>query len=264
MSHTLLLIQAHPDDENGIGGTLARYAAAGVRVILVCATRGEVGTIFNPSLATPETIAGVREQELRCSCAALGIEPPLFLACSDGAVRECGDAALEEVVRLVRQWRPQVLLSFGPDGIYGHPDHVAVSKLATRAWKLAGDPSAFPQQLAAGLEPHAPARLFYFELPASVIAVWSQFADLTVELNGEILPIRGVPDAEITLKLDVSHYAEQKMTASACHRTQMNPNSPINAMPAAATEQWTRWEHFVLAGGPPLPAGTDDLFAGLT
>jgi len=264
MTYTLLLIQAHPDDENGIGGTLARYAAAGVRVMLACATRGEVGTIFDPTLATPQTIAGVREQELRCSCAALGIEPPLFLKCADGAVRECGDVALEEVVRLVRQWRPQVLLSFGPDGIYGHPDHVAVSKLATRAWKMAGDPAAYSQQVAAGLAPYAPARLFYFELPASIIAIWSRYADLTVELNGEVLPIRGVPDAEITLKLDVARFADQKATASACHRTQMNPNSPTNAMPAEAMEQWRRWEHFVLAGGRPLPAGADDLFAGLT
>ena len=155
------------------------------------------------------------------------------------------------------------LLSFGPDGIYGHPDHVAVSKLATRAWEVAGDPAAFPEHRAAGLQPHAPARLFYFELPASVIAVWSQYADLTVELNGEVLPIRGIPDADITLKLDVAAFAAQKGAAWACHRTQMNPDSPLNEMPAEALEQWQRWEHFVLAGGQPLPAGADDLFAGL-
>jgi LmbE family N-acetylglucosaminyl deacetylase len=257
----MLVILAHPDDENGIGGTLARYAAEGVRVVLVCATRGEAGTIFNTDLATPETIAQVREQELRCSCATLGIEPPRFLDCGDGAVRKCTDAALERLVRMMRLLRPQIVITFGPDGIYGHPDHVAVSRLATQAWEMAGDSSAFPQHEDAGLTAYTPSRLFYFALPASLIAGWSRYANLTVELNGETLPIRGVPDEEITLALDVTPYLEQKLTAAACHRTQVNPDSPMNAIPQAQRMELARTEYFVLAGGDPMPRRTRDLFA---
>jgi N-acetyl-1-D-myo-inositol-2-amino-2-deoxy-alpha-D-glucopyranoside deacetylase len=261
---TVLVVLAHPDDENGMGGTLARYASEGVRVVLACATRGEVGTIFDPTLATPETIASVREQELHCSCAALGIELPLFLDCGDGAVRECSDVALEKVVRLVRQLRPQIIISFGPDGIYGHPDHVAVHHLATKAWGVAGDPATFPEQTAEGLAPYAPARLFYRELPQSLIDRWRQFADLTVELNGAILPIAGVPDEKMSAVMDVTPMVVQKATASACHRTQMNPNSPMRAMPEGTERQFMNMEHFVLGGGTPLPPGiSSDLFAGL-
>jgi len=257
----LLVVLAHPDDENGMGGTLARYAAEGARVVLVCATRGEAGTIFNPDLATPATLAQVREQELRCSCATLGIEPPRFLDCSDGAVRDCSEAALERVVRLMRLLRPQIVLTFGPDGVYGHPDHVAVSRLVTLAWKKAGDPEAFPQHEDAGLTAYTPMRLFYFALPASVVAGWSRHVDLTVNLNGETLPIRGVPDEEISLTLDVAPFLEQKRAAAACHRTQIDPQSPLNNLPAAEQAQFARFEHFVLAGGPALPARAKDLFA---
>jgi len=262
-SATILVVLAHPDDENGMGGTLARYASEGVRVVLVCATRGEAGTIFNPALATPETIAVVREQELRCSCAELGIEPPRFLDCSDGAVRECSDAALERVVALVRELRPQALITFGPDGIYGHPDHVAAHQLTTRAWQAAGNAAVFPQHRARGLLPWQPARLFYFALPTSLIKLWGQYGDLTVELNGKRLPITGVPDEQISLKLDVAPFLERKRRAWACHQTQMNPNAPLRQLPEELLERWQRWEHFVLAGGKPLPAGSADLLAGL-
>ncbi len=261
IAQVILVILAHPDDENGIGGTLARYAAEGVRVVLVCATRGEAGTIFNADLATPATIAQVCEQELRCSCATLGIEPPRFLNCEDGAVRQCSEVALERVVRMMRLLRPQIVITFGPDGIYGHPDHVAISRLTTRAWELSGDSDAFPQHEEAGLTAYRPGRLFYVALPASLIAGWSRFTDLNVELNGESLPFRGVPDEEITLTLDVKPYLEQKLTAAACHRTQVNPNSPMNAIPMDKRRELARSEYFVLAGGDPLPRRARDLFA---
>ena len=263
---TLMMVGAHPDDESIIGGTLARYAAQGVRVIVVAATRGEAGTIFDPSVATPDTIAQVREQELRCACEVLGAEPPRILSCADGAVQLCEEAALEPLVRLMRQERPQVVVTFGPDGIYGHPDHVAVSRLTTRAWHLAGDPTAFPAHFAEGLAPFQPARLFYFGLSRSTVEHWKQYADLKVELNGQLLEFAGIPDEQITLSLDNTPYLEQKLRAWACHRSQANPNAPRQRMPEEEQRRFMAIEHFVLAAGVPLDPSRQgyDLFAGLS
>lgn len=261
----MLMIVAHPDDESIIGGTLAHYAAQGARVALLTATRGEAGTIFDPSVATPENIAQVREEELRCACEILGIEPPRFLACDDGAVRDCSDNALEPMVRVIREIRPQIVVTFGADGLYGHPDHVAVHRLATLAWQGAGDPNIFPQHSAEGLEPYGPARLFYFGLSQSMVERWQQHADLTVDLDGDLLQITGVPDDEITLSIDVMAYAEKKAGAFACHRSQMNPDAPRNGMTEEDERAWLSIEHFILAGGSEFVPGRDgnDLFGGL-
>lgn len=261
----MLVVVAHPDDESIIGGTLARYANEGIRVELITATRGEAGTIFDPSVATPENIAQVREEELRCACEVLGIQPARFLACGDGAVRECSENALEPIVRVIREERPQVVVTFGPEGLYGHPDHIASHALATMAWEQAGDPDAFPQHMAEGLSAYQPARLFYFVLVQSMVERWRQHADLAIDLNGETLQITGVPDEQITVSFDVSRFAERKATAWACHRSQTNPNSARNEMAEDDERAWMETEHFVLAGGRELVQERDgaDLFGGL-
>ena len=129
-SRCLLAVLAHPDDETfACGGTLAKYAAQGVRVALVCATRGEVGEISNPSLATPETLGQVREEELRAACRALGVEDLFILGYRDSGMDGTLDnrhpqalcqADLHEVagrtVAIIRQLRPQVVLTFDPNG----------------------------------------------------------------------------------------------------------------------------------------------------
>ncbi len=262
----MLVVVAHPDDESIIGGTLARYADEGVRVELITATRGEAGTIFDPSAATPENIAQVREEELRCACEVLGIGPARFLECGDGAVRGCTDKALEPVVRVIREARPQVMITFGPDGMYGHPDHIASHQLATAAWEKAGDPNEFPQHEQKGLEPYQPARLFYFGLKQSLVERWKQHADLSVDLNGESLQITGVPDDQITVSFDVSAFAERKAAAWACHRSQRNPDSPSSAMSEEEDRAWMGAEHFILARGRDLVPARDgeDLFGGLS
>jgi LmbE family N-acetylglucosaminyl deacetylase len=261
----ILLVVAHPDDESIIGGTLARYADEGVRVELITATRGEAGTIFDSSMATPENIAQVREEELRCACEVLGIGPARFLNCSDGAMRGCTDKALEPVVRMIREVRPQVVITFGPDGMYGHPDHIACHQLTTLAWEKAGDASVFPAHEEKGLEPYQPARLFYFGLKQSLVDRWRQQADLSVNLNGESLQITGVPDDQITITFDVSAYAERKAAAWACHRSQWNSESPRSAAPEEEQQAWLGLEHFILARGRELSPARDgeDLFGGL-
>ena len=139
---SLLAVVAHPDDEAySIGSTLTCYAAEGCDVHLVTATRGEAGEISDSALASPANLPMVREQELRCACQVYGIHPPLFLDYVDGQLPIVNQGqAVGKLVRIIREQKPQVLISYGPDGIYGHYDHIAVHRWATIAYDLAADP----------------------------------------------------------------------------------------------------------------------------
>lgn len=177
MTRTLLAVFAHPDDEVfGSGGTLAKYAAQGVRIVLACATRGEVGEISDPSLATPETLPEVREQELRTSAAALGFSGIRFLGYRDSGMKGTADnddprsyyradpeAATGQLVALIREVKPQVVITFEPFGGYGHPDHVVTSQFTTAAFDAAGNGARYPD---AG-PVWQPSRLFYTMIPLS-------------------------------------------------------------------------------------------------
>ncbi len=174
---TLLAVFAHPDDESfGVGGTLAKYAANGTRVVLVCATRGEVGEISDASLATPESLAHVRENELRCAANTLGITDLLFLDYRDSGmdgtpenldphafIQAPPHEVVEKLVQVIREFQPQVVITFDPGGGYGHPDHIAISRYTTQACSLASSSTDFPE---AG-PPWQPMRLFYNAIPSS-------------------------------------------------------------------------------------------------
>ena len=136
----LLAVLAHPDDEAfRCGGTLARLARRGVRVHLLTATRGGAGSCGDPPLCTPEELPALRERELRSACAALGIEPPVLLDYHDGALIEVDEEeAVAQVMGIIRELRPQVLLTWPPDGVSGHPDHVAVSRWTGEAFRRLG------------------------------------------------------------------------------------------------------------------------------
>ena len=135
---TLMTVHAHPDDESiGTGGVLARYADEGIRTVLVTCTGGEVGEIGDPTLATPDNLAEIREQELRAACAILGVGHLELLGYRDSGMagtddnehpdafaRADLDVAIRRLVALVRRFRPQVLVTYDENGLYGHPDHV--------------------------------------------------------------------------------------------------------------------------------------------
>jgi LmbE family N-acetylglucosaminyl deacetylase len=165
----LLAVYAHPDDEAfSVAGVFRAYSDAGVKVALVCATRGEGGEIADPALATLATLAEVRERELREACARLGVQQALCLDYFDGTLKDVDQEILtRHVVQLIRTFRPDVVITFGEDGAYGHPDHVAISTATTAAYSRAGDASQFPEQLAAGLAPHAPDHLYHSHFPRS-------------------------------------------------------------------------------------------------
>ena len=163
----LLGLYAHPDDETFCtGGTFARYAARGAEIMVVSATRGEAGQIRDAEIATRRTIGKVRDQELRLACTRLGVQSVGCLDYRDGGLATTDyEILVEELTRAIREFRPTAVFTFGSDGGYGHPDHVAISTAATDAWHRAGDALQFPEHLTEGLMPHAPAALYYAHFP---------------------------------------------------------------------------------------------------
>lgn len=202
----LLAVFAHPDDESfRCGGTLALLARRGIQVQIITATRGEAGSCGESPLCRAEDLGDVREQELRCACAALGIAPPIILGYSDGKLAEENEKrAFARIIKEIQKLKPQVILTWPPDGLSGHPDHMTVS-----CWtKLAFQDIARDKK--------TPTAIYHLAMPRSVAAK----LDLT-ELNS-------ISDEEISLTVNVAEVWEQKMAAIHCHRTQAI-DSPILA-----------------------------------
>jgi LmbE family N-acetylglucosaminyl deacetylase len=174
----LLGVFAHPDDETFCaGGTFARYAKSGAEIMVVSATRGQAGQIRDASVGTRRTIAAVREAELRLACERLGVAHVRCWDHLDGALAEADFHVLVgQVVQLIREFRPTVVVSFGPDGGYGHPDHITISAAATEACRLAGNTDSYPGQLAAGLAPHQPERLYHSYFPSHDVLLLDRLA----------------------------------------------------------------------------------------
>jgi len=250
----LLVVFAHPDDESfGPAATLAQYVAQGVRITLLCATRGEVGEISDPHLATPETLGQVREEELRCACRVIGIQEWRVLGYRDGQMSSYDPQEVEgKVVRAIREVRPQVVLTFGPDGISGHLDHITTGKATTDAFFSAGDEERFSEHMAEGLFPHKAQKLYYVAVPRS------RFRAMSLDLPGTC-------DDRITTVIDVVPFLEVKKRALACHKTQLPPGNIFAQMSNEEIRRWWGKEHFVLAAsrvGLPSEKETD-LFSGL-
>jgi LmbE family N-acetylglucosaminyl deacetylase len=138
-----MTIFAHPDDETfGMAGTIRRATSAGHPVAVVCATRGEAGEIADPSLATKAMLGAVREGELRHAMAAVGVEDVRFLDYIDGRLPDADpDKAMAKIVRHLRAFRPDVVVTFAANGGYGHVDHMAIHRLTLTALRAAADPA---------------------------------------------------------------------------------------------------------------------------
>ena len=217
---TLLAVFAHPDDESfRCGGTLALLARRGVRVWVLCATRGEAGSRGDPPLCRPDELALMRERELRCACRALGIEPPRFLNYRDGTLAQVDEEqAVAKVTRTVQRLRPQVLLTWPSNGVSGHPDHVAVSSWTAEAFQRTVDPLT----------------LYHIVVPRSLAQ------------SLEMPHLHTVADEAVTLAVDVSAVWEAKMNAIRCHRTQTSGSPMLNA-PEKKRRLFLDTEHFRLA-----------------
>lgn len=259
---SLLAVFAHPDDEGSVGGTLARYASEGVHITLVCATRGEAATIYCDACATPETLAQVRTREMETACRHLGIQDLRWLDWPDGGIQRIDRGeAVARVLALMREVRPQVVITHPPHGLYAHPDHLALWEIVREAW----------QRAEAGV--WAPTKLYYRVIPESLFNLFPRLREYRVQLNGAQLPFTPTPEDEVTTVLDVSPWAEQAEAAWHAHVSQINPNGLFSKMPAEVRREWRAKEHLVLAGcrlpgylpkgGVKGSAWETDLFAGL-
>jgi LmbE family N-acetylglucosaminyl deacetylase len=266
---TLMAVFAHPDDEAfGTGGTLAKYAEEGCDVYLVTATRGEAGEIAVPELTSPADLPRVREEELRCACEIYGIHPPRFLDYPDGllAIVHQGQA-VGKLVRLIRELRPEVLITFGPEGIYGHYDHIATHKWTTIAFDLAADPECFPGQLKGDCEPHQASKLYYRVLSEDRLTAMAEEEGMwSVMMDGVPFPLVAASPDEITTVIDATGQAEAKLAGLRCHVSQIGYELPFGVSAEEIIRQpWFRLETFELArstAGWPVQQETD-LFAGL-
>ena len=260
-NYTILAVFAHPDDEIGAGSTLSYYSDQGARVVLCCATRGEVATIFCDDCATPDTLAAVRTQELRCACDHLGIQDLRWLDWPDGGVKELPrDEAVGELVALIREIRPTALLTHPENGLYPHPDHLAVWEIVRAAYDAAADDAQYPEA-GPGWQTE---RLFTRAMPQSLFERAPGLKDFRVELNGELLPFMGTPDDEIDVVMQVDAWVPRRMAAWSCHVSQHNPKGFSSVMPDGLREEMAAREQFLLVAGTPLPEeAQNDLFSGL-
>jgi LmbE family N-acetylglucosaminyl deacetylase len=241
----LLLILAHPDDETFFaGGAAARYTDAGVRVALVCATRGQAGSAGTPPLVSRDELPARRERELRDACAELGIA---LLDVLDYRDRELASAPEDGIraalVRAVRAERPRVVGTFDPNGHNSHPDHVAISRFALDAVTAAADARWSPELGAA----HRVRRV-----------VWTPPVDPWDEWRHDALArTRGVD-----YLLDVSPWRERKARALRAHRTQ---HASIDRywFGAASAEALGVEAYRHGWGEPPPQLPADDLFSGI-
>jgi N-acetyl-1-D-myo-inositol-2-amino-2-deoxy-alpha-D-glucopyranoside deacetylase len=283
-SLTLMAVFAHPDDESfGSGGSLARYGAdPDIRVVLVCATRGEAGEISDSQLATPERLGEVREGELRCACRALGVDELHFLDYRDSGMAGTPDnlergaltmADFEEVVGKIvghiRRERPDVVVTFDETGGYGHPDHIAIHHHTKAAFEAAGDPAQYAEQLADGLEPHQAQKLYFTAIPRRFFrSALEKMDELGIEIperyQNRLDEPFGLPDEACTTDVHVQDFWDAKQAAVQCHATQLNPDSIFAALPPEIMRELQAWECFQLAESC---VGEDDsqhdLFAGL-
>jgi LmbE family N-acetylglucosaminyl deacetylase len=262
----LLMVLAHPDDESlGNGGTLAKYAAEGVRTFLVTATRGERGWFFDAaSNPGPEGLGQIREAELRAAAAVLGIEEVSFLDYHDGEFdRADHDEVVGKIVSHIRRIRPHVVVTFDQAGLYGHPDHIAVSRFTTSAVAAAADAGfADPE----ARDPHGVAKLYYMAWTADEIELYEKaFGAISMDVNGEQRRPFSWPEWATTTRIDALAHWRTTWDAVACHTTQLpNYGTLLDLDENTHARLWGTNRYVrVLSRVPVRSRVEDDLFEGL-
>ncbi|TMR95491.1 N-acetyl-1-D-myo-inositol-2-amino-2-deoxy-alpha-D-glucopyranoside deacetylase [Nonomuraea basaltis] len=295
----LLLVHAHPDDESiGTGATMAKYVAEGAHVTLVTCTLGEEGEVIPQDLAhlaadQDDALGPYRIGELEAACQALGVEDHRFLG-APGRWRDSGmmgvasndhpkafwlaglDEAAGELVKVIREVRPQVLVTYDDNGFYGHPDHIQANRVSRRAFELAAKPD-FGEG-----EPWQIAKFYHTAVAKSVMqraneALREADVDFITE-NVDDMPF-GNRDEEITTEIDARPWIGNKIEALRAHATQISVNDPWFALSNNIGQEVLGVEHYILAigvpgppvPGPPIEAGglgephnrENDLFAGI-
>lgn len=233
----LLSVLAHPDDESfGMGGTLALYASRGVDVYLVCATRGEVGTVDPEYMRGFNSVAELREAELRCAAESLGLKGVFFLDYRDSGmpgsvdnqhpqaqVAHSVDEVAGRVVKYIRELKPDVVVTFDPIGGYRHPDHIHIHDATVLAFEKATDASFHPE---AG-SPFRPRALYFHTIPRGLFKFGVRLLKLFGKdphkwgRNGDIdLVSLAEVDFPVHVRINYRAVSEQKDKAGGCHASQ--------------------------------------------
>src|SRR5215469_16528367 len=214
---TLVVVYGHPDDEIGNSGAMMKAKAHGHRVVLVTATRGEVGEIYNMDEAASRPRLGeIREAELRAAGEIIGADRQEFLGYRDSGMVDTPDnkdprsfqqAKLDEaagkLAAILREERPDVVVTFGDDGIYGHPDHIKAHHVTNAALDVL-DHEGSPVK-----------KLYYVAIPRSLMQAFAeQFPDQAQQQAASTIRVAGTPDELVTTKVDVRDYVERKRQAS--------------------------------------------------
>jgi LmbE family N-acetylglucosaminyl deacetylase len=228
----LMAVLAHPDDESlGVGGVLAKYAAEGIETSLVTATRGERGW-FGDEREYPglEALGQIREAELRAAAEVLGIHSLDFLGYLDGELDQAHPAeVVAQIVGHLRRVKPDVVLTFGPDGSYGHPDHIAISQFVTAAIVEAASPDSLYYR---DLVSHSVAKLYYMAPTRDLLDVYQfAFGDLVMHIDGVERRGAGWPDWQITSWIDTLTSWRTVWKAVCCHRTQLPAYHLLERLP---------------------------------
>ncbi|MCD9142595.1 N-acetyl-1-D-myo-inositol-2-amino-2-deoxy-alpha-D-glucopyranoside deacetylase [Streptomyces albireticuli] len=284
----LLLVHAHPDDESiNNGATMAKYAAEGAHVTLVTCTLGEEGEVIPAGLAhltadRDDTLGPYRVGELAAAMRELGVTDHRFLG-GTGRYRDSGmmgipqndrpgsfwradvDEAAASLVEVIREVRPQVLVTYDPEGGYGHPDHIQAHRVAMRAADLAGE-TAFRRDLG---DPHEIAKIYWNCVPLSVVE--AGFAQLRERGVGDPFPgiatasdVPGVvPDEEVTAVIAGAAYTGAKAAAMRAHATQVAVDGPFFALSNDLGQPLFPDEYYKLVRGRAAAPREDDLFAGV-
>jgi LmbE family N-acetylglucosaminyl deacetylase len=224
----LMAVLAHPDDESlGVGGTLAKYAAEGVETSLVTATLGEagryrghpVGHELHPGAAV---LAGIREAELRAASDVLGVRELILLGYRDQELdRVDPREAQGRIAHAIRRVRPHVVVTFGPDGAYGHPDHVAISQLATAAIVRAAGRSSSRGE-GRTLPPHRVDKLYYMAMTGPAWAAYQgAFKRLVSIVDGVERQAVPWPEWAVTTAIDTRDAWSTVWRAVSCHESQI-------------------------------------------
>jgi N-acetyl-1-D-myo-inositol-2-amino-2-deoxy-alpha-D-glucopyranoside deacetylase len=272
----IMFVHAHPDDESiETGATLAKYAAEGAQVCLVTCTRGEEGEVIPEELRhlSGDSLGEYRVGELARACAALGVTDHRFLG-GAGRWRDSGmigtpanddprcfwradlDEATAALVAIVREVRPQVLVTYDENGFYGHPDHIQAYRVALRAFERAADP-AFGEG-----EPWAPSRFYATAIPLPELASKVGGGPFTRVRSVEEFGF-GVPPSQVTTRIEAGEHLAAKLAAMRAHATQITVEPPWYALSNDVGIPLLDAEYYTLLAGEPGIPGRDGRETGL-
>lgn len=262
----LLMVLAHPDDESlGNGGTLAKYAAEGVETYLLTATRGEKGWFFKrEDYPGPTELGQIRERELLSAAEVLGLREVAFLDYVDGEFdRADSNEVIAKIASHIRRIRPHVVVTFDQNGLYGHPDHIAVCRFTTAAVAAAADPSYKDPE---SRREHSTSKLYYMAWTEAEVEVYhAAFGDLVMEVDGEERRAHPQPEWAITTRIDAADHWRTAWDAISRHRSQLPEYGKLLELPESEhLKLWGRHLYVRIFSRVPVRSKVEtDLFEGL-